>query len=124
MEIAIGANDGDIVRQLIRHGVSVNKTYDIGDDRYNGLLLACLYGNANSAAALISCGGDVNATSRDGVTPLMAAAGSGKGQCVRLLIDRGADVNYKTSDGETALADAVQQKRADVVAILRAAGAR
>src|SRR5262245_5474267 len=60
-------------------------------------------GRVAEVNALIDGGADVNASDRDGVTPLMRAASAGRGDVVRLLVASRADVNAKTSGGATAL---------------------
>jgi RNA polymerase sigma factor (sigma-70 family) len=59
------------------------------------------------------------------VAPLVLAAGRGDRALVELLLQRGADVNHQCGcgNGETALWAASRSRRADVVALLLAAGA-
>ncbi len=53
-------------------------------------------------AVLLDAGADPNVKDRDGLTPLMYAAGQGRLELVKLLLARGADVEAKNADGMTA----------------------
>ncbi len=52
---------------------------------------------------LLEKGVQVDQKSREGNTPLMAAARLGKVEMIRLLLDSGADVDATNKKGETAL---------------------
>ena len=52
---------------------------------------------------LLARGANPNATGRDGLTPLIAAADRGDSQIVEALLSAGADVNAQDSNGDTAL---------------------
>ena len=54
------------------------------------------------ATALIAGGADVNAQSKNGVTPLMIAATHNNPPMIGVLIDAGADVSAKDNQGQTA----------------------
>ena len=71
---------------------------------------------AFSALAALS---DVNAASKNGHTPLMAAARDGRAEKVRELLKIGADANLQTRHkGETALGMAIAHQRGECVAAL------
>jgi ankyrin repeat protein len=53
--------------------------------------------------ALLDEGVSANAAGPDGITPLMAAAGTGSLEAMKMLIDRRADVNARNTSGSTAL---------------------
>lgn len=60
-----------------------------------------------------------------GYTPLMMmAAGNKQPKLVCFLSGKGANVNARPKDGQTPLALALQEGHADVVKLLKAAGAR
>lgn len=75
---------------------------------------------------LLALGADVNAAENVGMTPLHFAAQSDSVDIVKILLDAGADVNAVAEDGHTPLYQAVRNttgKRAEIVAVLMAAGA-
>jgi ankyrin repeat protein len=45
-------------------------------------------------------------------------------EAVKLLLDKGADINAKTDDGDTAISLAKEGELADMVALLKARGAK
>jgi hypothetical protein len=67
------------------------------------LFAAAQSDNSCTIKPLVDHGANVNARTRDGATPLMTAAGSGKGRNVRVLLELGADAEVKDSYGRTAL---------------------
>jgi ankyrin repeat protein len=77
-------------------------------DRNAELILAAYQGDTIRARLLIHAGANVNATTFEGVTPLMYAAQNGFTGMVRLLKENGADVNLKPLTGYTALISAVR----------------
>ncbi len=94
------------------------------------LLFACTGGNVEVARALIEAKADVNAASNtSGFTPLMMAAQTGNKQLVEMLIKAGADVNIPhqlngQASGLNALKMAQNGGFTDIVALLKAAGAK
>jgi hypothetical protein len=72
---------------------------------------------------LLARGVDVNARSKNGSTPLMAAVGSGQGEIVRLLLSKGADANAKASGGGTALGLSLKRGDSAITQALKDAGA-
>jgi quinoprotein dehydrogenase-associated probable ABC transporter substrate-binding protein len=67
------------------------------------------------ARALIKNGADVNAQSKDGVTPLMIAAARNVAPMIGLLVQAGADSGLKSKQGQTA-ADIADQNGAEAAA--------
>jgi ankyrin repeat protein len=60
---------------------------------------------------LLDKGGDIEALTKDGMTPLLLAAQHGADNTATLLIERGSDPNGRTSDGLTVLHKAVGNAR-------------
>jgi ankyrin repeat protein len=88
----------------------------------NPLTSASESGKADAITLLLNHGADVNQRDQHAWTPLMYAAGAGQTSSVRLLILHGADVNAVGSSG-SALQIAALVNHADIVAVLRDAGA-
>jgi len=72
---------------------------------------------------LLASGVDVNARTRNGSTPLMAAVQSGQSEIVRVLLSKGADANVKSANGGTALSLSVKRGDAAITQALKDAGA-
>jgi ankyrin repeat protein len=68
-------------------------------------------------------GVDVNARSKNGSTPLMAAVQTGQGEIVRLLLNKGADAKAKAANGGTALSLSLKRGDAAISQALKDAGA-
>ncbi len=100
-------------------------------DSYNGtgLIRAADRGFTTIVARLLETDIDLDHVNRLGWTALLEAIILGSGdaahtEVVRQLVDAGADVNLADSQGVTPLGHAEQQKYAEMVEILRNAGAR
>jgi ankyrin repeat protein len=94
-------------------------------DGWTPLHLACFFGQAAVAEALISRGADVRARSHNPMrnTPLHAAAAGRSKDAVRTLLENGADVNARQEGGWTALHAASQNGDVEMVRLLIAGGA-
>ena len=70
---------------------------------------------ASDIRSLIRQGANVNARTKDGITPLLNAAMFLNRECIQILIDAGATVNARTNPdfmgGKTALIQAVRSHR-------------
>jgi len=73
---------------------------------------------------LVADGADVNARAKNGDTALSFAVAQCNMGCAKFLLSKGANPNTKDCDGETPLDIAVLNKRRDIIAVLKAAGAR
>jgi len=95
------------------------------DDGWTPLHLACFYGHASVAEALIAHGADVRARSRNAMhnMPIHAAAAGRNREAVRILIEHGADVNARQEGGWTALHAASQSGDVEMARLLIAGGA-
>jgi len=76
------------------------------------------------AAALLAAGASTEAVDSNGMSPLMAACGSGRLEAVKLLIRGGAKLEYRDEAGINALWTAVLFQQAAVVRELIHGGAK
>ena len=88
-------------------------------------MLACQQENTDMVRLLFQYDIDVNATTEDGYTTLMAAIDDTDEAfgTVRRLLEKGADVNVRNSEGETALFFAADKGMFDIVNLLHEYGA-
>lgn len=106
LHIAVLRNRPNMVRLLVGHGADVEKRDRIHESSPLDLAseeserLSCLL-------TLLDLGADVNASDKNGKTPLLHALASSDGltvhntENIQLLLQRGADVNAATVDCET-----------------------
>jgi len=78
---------------------------------------------AKVVSALLEAGADVNGRGAEGVTPLHAAAQSGRLDIVELLLDRGADVAIEDDKTNTPVLTAAEAGHLKVVCLLVQRGA-
>jgi ankyrin repeat protein len=83
------------VRLLLDAGADVNAADGC---RWSALLMASVWGNADTVRLLLERGADIQARESNGLTALMRASG-----VVRILLNMGADVHAKGGNGEIAL---------------------
>jgi uncharacterized protein len=81
--------------------------------------------NAESVAALLDAGADVNARARNKFdnTPLQVALLTSSRDSARVLLSRGADVNARQAEGVTALHEAAVSGDLEIIRMLLTAGA-
>lgn len=92
---------------------------------HEDITAAAAAGDVDEVAAILSMDNRLTrAVNGDGWTPLHLAAHHGHAAVVETLLANNADANARTRDGRTALALAEQGGRHEVVALLRAGGAR
>ena len=131
---AVNRGYGDAVRRQLMKGANPNAEDAAA---WTPLLLAAARGNDDVLGMLIKAGARVNHTNKDGITPLMAAAGqptrspgedagteSEVLEAVRVALDLGADVNAVDKNGETAMHGAAYKNLPKVVQYLADKGAR
>lgn len=115
----------DIAGILLAVGAKVDKT---GDDGIDALQCAVFSADTELARVLLDKGADVNhaikAGEIEGVTPLMVASKHGDVKMAALLLKNKADTEMKTGEGYTALSFAEAVKNAEIVKMLKAAGAK
>jgi len=144
----------DVARIALDHGADVNARLkrlppyraklDRGNDGMLGggttaFLRAAKAGDLPAMQLLLERGADPTlAPTRNGISPLMAAAGLGTSEedttgrqktqaqaieAIQLLLDRGLDINAKANDGQTAVHGAALQGYDDVIRFLASKGA-
>jgi uncharacterized protein len=144
----------DVARIALEHGADVNARLkrlppyraklDRGNDGMLGggttaFLRAAKAGDLPAMKLLLEHGADATlAPTRNGISPLMAAAGLGTSEedttgrqktqsqaieAIQLLLDRGTDINAKANDGQTAVHGAAMQGYDDVIRFLASKGA-
>lgn len=144
----LGARRLDLVRALIAHGANPNALIERAPPRVGftvfrsaGLtgatpfFLAAMAGHADVMRGLAQAGADPRRPSKDGTTPLMAAAGVGRVlaetrltadgsvEAARLAWELGGDVNVANAAGETALHGAAHIRSDTLVQFLVEKGA-
>ena len=112
----------EIVSLLIEHGADV-----VATDHRGGSPLCCAAMSRNEEIlplVLAACAGaDIDVRTESLVTPLWAAAESGRHAAVRALADRGADINAQNARQWTPLCAAASHGFIDVVCLLIDLGA-
>jgi ankyrin repeat protein len=89
------------------------------------MMFGAFAGNTDLIRLLARYGANVNYASKEtGQSALTSAITAGKPEAVAVLIELGANVNQKTPDGDTPLKMARNGDQDDVVAMLKAAGAK
>lgn len=143
-------NMRSVVRDWQRKVTAEGRPKDMHRDGFTPLLYAARQACIECARILLSHGADINLPDPDGrtplllalmnlVTPLLAAAGAGRGMVVvngqllteqqaiatvKLLKESGADINAAAKNGETALHTAALRGWNNLVRVLVACGAR
>jgi len=96
--------------------------YVIGDLDYN-LIIASYKGYPKEVLRLLNNGANVNATTLDGITPLMYAVQNEQLEICKILLLNNADPNINPYDGVPALISAVKTGNADITELLIRKGA-
>ena len=98
---------------FISHGLNVNAE---GDDSWNPLYTAVLYGHIEIAKLLIASRANINAkTAHPGSTPLMAAIVQDNKEMMKLLIENGASLSVKSDEGESSLEYALCETKIEIL---------
>lgn len=118
---AVRNNDSARVADLVNANPSL---LDARDERGSTpLVLAGYLNHPEAVKCLVEAGADVNTVSGTG-TALMGVCFKGYAEIARYLIEAGADVNIAIENMGTALTFANMGKHAEVIALLRASGAK
>ncbi len=118
---AVAAGNKELAGILLDAGAKIED----GASGLTPLMFAVSSGNVDMIRFLVSRGADVNHGAKKGEqTALLSAIYSGKVDVVKVLIELKADVNTKTKDGTTPLSAAQKGDQEDMIAVLKAAGAK
>jgi hypothetical protein len=115
------ADEREIVRELLKRGISVDAQTSDGT---NGLMIAAANGLAGMVGLLLERGAQVNVGDRQGDTALMAAVRAGSIESIGKLLAAGAKVDQPDKLGNRAITYARRTGRQDVQRLLQRAGAR
>ena len=118
---AVTHNYLEIAQSLLKHNASVNAKNSEGK---TALMLAAEWDMNELIKLLLQHNAKINEVTQDGRTALILTAWKGQTTAVQTLIDNKAALDITDSDGWSALAVAIKQNYADIVRILRNAGAR
>ncbi len=86
---------------LLRHGAKPDTLLSAAG-RTALHVAAAYYACEKLCGALLDAGANINARTKDNVTPLMLAANSAKLRLVKFLIEKGADIHSVDNNGKTA----------------------
>jgi len=111
------------VRALIAADATLLNSY--APDGFFPLALAVFFGNAETAAALLDAGADVNQQSRESmrIAALHSACAARRLDLVQMLLSHGADPNARANAGLTPLHSAAGSGQVDLATLLLSAGA-
>ena len=114
--MAAAFNDHTEIIALLKQAEEINSKF----------LTAVIKGNIDNIHDVLNKGANINAKNMDGHTALMLAARARKCNVsiVQTLLAKGADVNVKDKYGNTALVLALYNDRAQIVTLLKQAGAK
>jgi ankyrin repeat protein len=121
LTIAAAAGSDKIIELLVNAGADLKtETYGL-----TSLMFAISAKKLDTVRLLVKLGAPVNqVSSMSGQTALFSAIYSANSEMVQALIDLKANVNFKTKDGETPIKAAQKGDQDDLIAILKAAGAK
>jgi ankyrin repeat protein len=119
--IAAAAGSDKIIELLVKAGADLkSETYGL-----TPLMFAISAKKLDTVRLLIKLGAPINqVSSMSGQTALFSAIYSTNAEIVHVLIDAKANVNFKTKDGDTPIKAAQKGDQDDLIAILKAAGAK
>lgn len=120
LQLAVLCSRIDIVHQLIERGPDVNELSPRG---FCALHASPFAGNAETTAYLLSKGAGINVSSRDGVSPLLAAVCGGHQLVVLALLKHQAHAQKVTVYGVTPLHIACWVTSRQIIKLLLNAGA-
>lgn len=118
---AVAAGNQEIATKLLDAGAKIEE----GAHGLTPLQFAASSGNLDMIRFLAGKGANVNHGAKSGAqTALLSAIYGAQLDAVKLLIELKADVNTKTKDGDTPLKAAQKGDQEEIIAVLKAAGAK
>ncbi|KAJ8278962.1 hypothetical protein COCON_G00060280 [Conger conger] len=114
-EYASAAGHLPVVRSLLKHGASVNRTTLTNS---TPLRAACFDGHLQIVRYLVEHQADMEVANRHGHTCLMISCYKGHKEIAKFLLERGADVNRRSVKGNTALHDCAESGSLDIMKML------
>jgi TonB family protein len=117
---AVRDGESKAFKSLLKQRPDLNAKDSLG---WTALYYAATRNDFNMVKALVERGADIAAGDNQGITALMAAAQKGGVKIVKYLIEKGADVNARTKNGLTVLDLVKPFGKAEVIEIIKAAGA-
>jgi ankyrin repeat protein len=118
---AVAANNQEIAGMLLDAGAKIHD----GAHGLTPLQFAASSGSIDMINFLVGRGADVNhGVKAGGQTALLSAIYGAQPEAVKRLIELKASVNTKTKDGDTPLKAAQEGDQEEIIAILKAAGAK
>ena len=121
LNLASENDHAEMMELLLRHGANPNQKYFIGHE-INIIPLE----NTKCLEILLRYGGDPDAYSRSGITPIMKACKQGHKEAISLLINYGANVDktcHPKLDQKRAIHYAVMSGNSEIARLLLDAGA-
>jgi hypothetical protein len=98
---AAATGNGEVVERYLAAGSDLDAKDPLGGS--SPLIVASLYGQTETANALIEHGASLDAKNNDGATALHVAAFFAHPEVVSLLLEKGADPEAENRFGQTAL---------------------
>lgn len=119
--LAVSSKNQEIAEILLKAGAKIEE----GSSGITPLSFAASNGDLDMIRFLVKHGADVNHGAKSGgQTTLLTAIYGAQLDVVKLLIQLKADVNTKTKGGDTPLSVAQKGDQTDIIAVLKAAGAK
>jgi hypothetical protein len=124
LAIAVLRGNYEIIGLLIDHGANVNAAASPNGQTVLHCVAALDQDAPEMVTYLLQRGAEVNVAGEDRVTPLMLASAGGHAETVKVLLTARPDLELRSAAGKTAIDLAAAADHADVVSLLRLAGAR
>lgn len=124
LALAVIGGNPEVVRLLVDHGANINGPASPDGQTVLHCAAALEEDAGDMVGMLLQGGADVNATDNGHTTALMLAAVGGRVETVKALLAARPGLEARSSTGQTAAELALAANQAEVVDLLRRAGAR